>query len=65
MSQVERLKEHLLQFPDMEQVDLREPVDMIDGSTLVSAVLIFKTEVKPPDLNIHVTDNISVDAHVK
>jgi len=61
MSQMDELKKYLESFPSTTRVDLGQEVDMIDGHTLVSAILIFKTN--PPDLNIHVTDRISVEAH--
>ena len=63
MTQIEELKEHLLKFPGTEQVQIGTPVDMIDGQTLVNAIIIFTT--RPPDLNIHVSDSIKVEAHVK
>jgi len=66
MSQVDELKAYLQKFPDTEQVQIGTPVDMIEGRTLVNVIIIYKTrDEKPPDLNIHVTDSIKVEAHVK
>jgi hypothetical protein len=63
MSQIEEMRKYLQLYPNMQQVKIGEPVDMIDGNTLLNVILIFPTEKPPPDLNIHVSDSIAVEAH--
>ena len=59
---LDELKTMLEQIPKMKQVTLGNPVDMIDGNTLMNVILIFETG-KPPDLNIHVRDTIETEDH--
>lgn len=61
--QLIHLEEYLKNYPEMEQVNMGAPIEMADGNTLLSVILIFPTQDKPPDLNIHVKDDIAVEVH--